>query len=559
MLDAQTPLTAPPPTLWRRVTQFFFEAHPSITEGSARRQARLVSIIASVITATNIIAMTTVFFVVGNLRAGVVLIGLTIASTVGYALSRTQFHKIGAYTIVWTLALAAFVGGSPGNLSNSLYSNLIPALVIASITFPFRYMTFFVVLSNIVIALLPFVYNGYTNIGLDLSVFIPFSLLIMIAVRYRDNVERDRLAKLQQVNQELTSLSNELEQRVRERTAKLEERARQLQAVTEVARAAASFQDLERLLTNSTRLISESFGFYHVGIFLLDDEGQHAILRAANSEGGQRMLARRHMLPVDLNSIVGYTAKTQAARIALDTGADAVYFNNPDLPETCSEMAVPLKVGTRLIGILDVQSTQKNAFSEEDIAILGTLGDQLAVAMDNTRLLTETRRALITVEQTYQRYFNQAWAQFARSLKREGYRYQDGSVLPLDEKSKEKREEVNNKSSLSIPLLVRGQDIGTLDILPKSEERKWSTDEIVLLEAAAERAALALESARLLEEAQKRAAREQAISEIANSLSRTSKVETILQTTVEELGRRLSSTRGVTIALADINDNKEAE
>jgi GAF domain-containing protein len=405
---------------------------------------------------------------------------------------------------------------------------------------------------------MPYAYPGFKDVGVTLGLFIPLSLLMLAAMRHRDNVEHDRLTNYKQLNQELSTLRGHLEQDVEDRTIKLEERARQLQVVTEVARTAASFQDLDRLLTSSTRLISESFGFYHVGIFLLDEEGQYAVLRAANSEGGQRMLNRMHTLPIDLNSIVGYAAKTQTPRIALDTGEDSVYFNNPDLPETRSEMALPLKVGMRLIGILDVQSTQKDAFSNEDIAILSTLGDQLTIAIDNTRLLTETRRALVTAEQTYQRYFNQTWSQFAHRLDTEGYQYRDGRLIPVSEKADVDQVDVNqvngnNKSRLSIPLMIRGQEVGFLDIQPTNEERVWNPNEIAVLEATAERAALALENARLLEVSQKRAFKEQVIGEISSKISSAINLENILQTALREMGRILP---GAEISIQVENDSK---
>jgi GAF domain-containing protein len=529
------------PQPWQALVRFLFEPHPAITEIGARQQARLLSIIALLITLTNLTSILTEIFFVRPFRAGLVPFGLGALSVLGYILSRTRWNKVGGYTIVWGLMLAAFGGGS-NNLSVSLYTNLIPALVIASLIFSFPFMVMFVILNNFLIlalGVLPFVYPDYTGFGTDLSVFLPFSVLILAAMRYRDNIEQDRLAELKRVNQELIALSSELEHQAEDRTEKLKEQSRQMQTITEVARTAASFQDLDRLLTSSTRLISESFGYYHVGIFLMDEDGQYATLRAANSEGGQRMLSRMHTLPVDLNSIVGYAAKTQTPRIVFDTSTDSVYFNNPELPETRSEMAVPLKVGIRLIGILDVQSTETNAFSEEDIAILSTLGDQLSVAMDNTRLLTETRRALASTEQTYHRYFSQSWSQFTRRLNQEGYRYHDGKVFPLEKDDGSLV--INNNSKLSIPLMVRGQNIGTIDINPKNAERGWTNDELALLEVAAERAALSLENARLLQDAQKLAAKERTISEGAARVSAALDVENILQATAEELERALGS------------------
>jgi GAF domain-containing protein/HAMP domain-containing protein len=336
----------------------------------------------------------------------------------------------------------------------------------------------------------------------------------------------------------LSDLIFSLEERVQERTSALQKRANQLQAVSEVARAAASIRDLDLLLSDITREISEQFGFYHAGIFLLDQTGQNAVLVAANSEGGQKMLARQHQLAVEPHSIVGFVASTQSARIALDTGADSVFFNNPDLPETRSEMALPLRVGEWLIGILDVQSTETNAFTQEDIAVISTLADQIAVAIENARSFAETQQALAKAEETYQKYFGLAWSQFAHQTRKAGYHYKDGVTLPLEASS---APSLTNSSDdkLSVPLVLRGQTLGMLEIRPKQANRKWADDEQVLAQAAAERAALALESAYLLEEARRRATRERTISEITSKIGESINVRNILRTAVEELGRAI--------------------
>lgn len=144
-------------------------------------------------------------------------------------------------------------------------------------------------------------------------------------------------------NQELARFREELEVHIQERTASLEKRALQLQTVSILARDIASMKDLDSLLPKTAGLVSEQFGFYHAGIFLIDDTVEYAVLKAANSEGGRQMLNRGHRLPLDDKSIVGFVASQGDPRIALDVGADSVYFNNPDLPETRSEMALPLQ------------------------------------------------------------------------------------------------------------------------------------------------------------------------------------------------------------------------
>lgn len=200
---------------------------------------------------------------------------------------------------------------------------------------------------------------------------------------------------------QLRDLFETLESRVRERTRQLAEqnealqlRSRQLQTVADVARNIVSTRQVDSLLTLVTRLVSERFGFYHAGIFLLDELGEFAVLRAASSPGGIRMLERQHKLRVGQVGIVGYVTGTGEPRIATDVGEDAVFFNNPDLPETRSEMALPLKLGDLIIGALDVQSIEPDAFSQEDVALFTTLADQISVAIENANAYEITQQTL---------------------------------------------------------------------------------------------------------------------------------------------------------------------
>lgn len=378
------------------------------------------------------------------------------------------------------------------------------------------------------------------------------------------NVSRVNARQLKYNNLELTKLRDALELRIQERTASLEKRASQIQTVSNLAREIAAVQDVDTLLPDITKMVSEQFGFYHTGIFLLDETGEFAVLRATNSEGGRRMLARGHRLYRDSNSVVGYATSSGEPRIALDVGTDSVYFNNPDLPETRSEMTLPLRVRGRIIGALDVQSTQKNAFVQEDISILSTLADQIAIAIENARLFAEAQKALLEAQETYEKYVSQSWNTFAKQVRNAGYVFDGKQVFPLDAQFKrEQNRSVRQTGELSlekpastvaVPIKVRGQIIGYLDIRSKKGERSWTRDEITLLEAAAERAALALENARLVESAQRRAARERAIGDISTKIGAVNSFEYILQTAVEELGRKIGGATEVTL---EINGNDE--
>jgi GAF domain-containing protein/HAMP domain-containing protein len=334
---------------------------------------------------------------------------------------------------------------------------------------------------------------------------------------------------------QLRALIGTLEQRVEERTRELEGRTVQLEAIADVARSIASIQEMEQLLPAITRLVSERFGFYHVGIFLLDEDHEYALLQAANSAGGVRMLARGHRLKVGQQGIVGYVTSQGVARIALDVGEEAVYFNNPDLPRTHSEVALPLKFGREIIGALDIQSTEPNAFTQEDVELFSTLADQVSVAIQNARSLEQAQRALHEAEVASRQLTGQAWRGYSEITLSKGYRYDGIKPEPLKKASRPSDE----KEAATVPVQVRGQTIGRLKLKSSDASRKWTEDELAIIESTAERVAIAMDNARLLDEAQKRAARETFLSELAAKLGTTFQMGSILSDTVEELGQVL--------------------
>ncbi len=321
-----------------------------------------------------------------------------------------------------------------------------------------------------------------------------------------------RTAELEAATQALSLTNEELLAQSRV----LERRASQLAVSAEVARAAATLHDLPTLLDGAVRLISEKFGFYHAGIFLLDEDGEWAVLRAASSAGGQRMLARRHRLRAakvagGQQGIVGFVAASGQPRIALNVGEDAVHFRNPDLPDTQSEMALPLRGSAGVIGALDVQSTQLNAFSDDDIVALQSLADQLAVAIENARLLAEQERNLEALRQLQRQAREQGGGMPVSALP-QAYRYDgvDTAPLPIEDAATE-------PGALEIPIRAGDLTLGTIAI--KREQQVWSDNELQLIEAIAERMGLALENAHLYFDARTNAQRMAALSEAALELT----------------------------------------
>jgi GAF domain-containing protein/HAMP domain-containing protein len=334
-------------------------------------------------------------------------------------------------------------------------------------------------------------------------------------------------------------------------------RSVQFQATTEVSRVIAQVRDPDELLSQVTQLISQRFGFYHVGIFLVDEAGRDAVLRAANSKGGQRMLTRGHRLRVGEQGIVGHVIGAGRPRIALDVGADPVHFDNPDLPETRSEMALPLRRGDEIIGALDVQSVEPAAFDDQDVAVFQTLADQVSVALENAHLFTQAQDALAKVETVHQQYLLQEWqryAQQAADLSHEyllsGWESLAGQPLPAGDAALTQGSIVafsadtgDQEAALAVPIKLHGQVIGVLDLQETDENRRWTEEEIALAEAVAEQLALALESARLFEQTQARARREALTRQITERIRDAMDVDAMLQTAVRELGQALGAPR----------------
>ena len=360
-----------------------------------------------------------------------------------------------------------------------------------------------------------------------------------------------------QTNKELTSLKDLLEKRVQDRTYQLEsanqrneKRARQFEAIAQVARATTTNENLNDLLPRLVSVISDQFGFYHTGIFLFDEERKNAVLRATNSEGGRRMLSRGHKLQIGQTGIVGFVSGTGTPRIALDVGSDAVFFNNPDLPNTHSEMGLPLRAAGEVIGVLDVQSTESNAFQQEDIEVLETLADQVSVAIQNSRSFESMQQLLQEAQKTSSSFLGDAWQDVQQSEDTHiGYRafgedfqaYNKPLTSAQIQKAMDAKQTVienGKKATLAVPIRLHNEVIGIVDI-QTSVEHEWDEDEVDIAEAVAERLSLAIETSLLLRSTQRRAEFERVTAEISGKLGATTQFDVILRTAAEELSQVL--------------------
>ena len=216
----------------------------------------------------------------------------------------------------------------------------------------------------------------------------------------RDDEIGDLGQAFNQMASQLRRTVASLEEKVTERTTLLQEanyqlqkRAIQLETSVQVSHAAASILDPQELMQTTVDLIRDRFRFYHVSIFLLDKKGEWAVVRASTGEVGEKMVAQPHRLATNSQSMVGWVCTHRQPRIALDVGADAVHFDNPLLPHTRSELTLPLRIGDRLLGVLDVQSVEEAAFDNDDVRALQGMADLVAIALENARLFTTTRQS----------------------------------------------------------------------------------------------------------------------------------------------------------------------
>jgi len=358
----------------------------------------------------------------------------------------------------------------------------------------------------------------------------------------------------------------------------------QLQTVADVARLASEMLDVDTLIQQAVDLLRGQLDLYYAGLFLVDTKAapaefasasqrQWAVLRAGTGEAGAQMMARRHRLEVGGSSMIGRCVATGEARIALDVGAEAVRFDNPLLPETRSELALPLRSRGGVIGALTIQSTEASAFGQDDIAVLQALADQLANAIENIRLFEQTQSALRDLEMVQRQYVRETWSGSQAAALLTDYEVtrpglpplQDVNVSPEIQAALTRQEAVvlsgdtqtADHAALVAPISLRDQVIGALGIHDEDLGRRWTEDEIALVETIAERMGIVAETLRLLEETQRRAAREQMAGEITGHIREAVEIEAVLERALSELGRAFAAERGT--AYLALSEQEEAQ
>lgn len=385
-------------------------------------------------------------------------------------------------------------------------------------------------------------------IGTAIAVFVTLARQI---ITIRENLKL--VGELNIASGQLRMDAKVLEERVSERTQKLESQTQKLNLAVQTTRDIALAPDMDTLLNRSTALIRNRFNLYHTAVYLLDQKREHLFLTASPTEAGKLMLASNHKLGLWEDHIISRVAETGNPRILSGLEQDASRARHPLLPDTRSEMALPLKTENRTIGVLDLHSNRPQAFSEEDVAIMQIITDQMTIAIERTRLSLQVEENLKELEQAYGRTTRERWQSLAESglLGNKGYRFDNVRIQAIATPPEPGIEAMQSgkmivwgrdensrpgKVVAAIPVKLRGQSIGVVTV--KLREG-YNASAISTVEQAVERLAVSLETARLFEEARLRADREQAVAQVVSAIGSASEFEAILRTTVEEIGKSL--------------------
>jgi len=419
-------------------------------------------------------------------------------------------------------------------------------------------------------ALMLFVFNSV----LDYPPLNPLAMIILgvfgiISWLSSSNLENalkeasQNASALAESNRELQSSRVLLEINARD----LERRAIQLEAAAAVGQAATSILETDRLTRRVVEVIREQFDLYYVGLFLMDEAGspdepggEWAVLQAGTGEAGQAMLARGHRLRIGGGSMIGWSIAHSQARIAQKAEDDAIRLPTPELPDTRSEAALPLRSRGQVLGALTVQSDQPAAFDQDTIVVLQTMADKVAVALDNARLFSEAEEALEATRRAYGELSREGWAELLRAQSGLGYRGGKRGITRVGGVRRSEMEQTLQKGAsvqsndvadarsgaeaqhpLAVTIKVRGNVVGILDTYKPGDAGEWTPEEVTLVEALADQVGMALESARLYNDAQRHAAHERLVSEISNKLRRATDMDTLMQTAIREMAAALDA------------------
>jgi GAF domain-containing protein len=363
--------------------------------------------------------------------------------------------------------------------------------------------------------------SSLSSVALDLLLVLLAGLCFNLIISSLKN----KYLEIDQRNAELISQKNAIQEQMLGQTQTLERRVSQLRTAADITKTISSVIEPQVLIRQVADALKSQFALYYVGVFLVDSLKEFAILQYGTGEAGRRMMANRHRLAVGGYSMIGWTTQTRKARIALDIGNEAVHFDNPFLPETRSELALPIATTSNLYGALTIQSEHAGYFDENDIIVLQSIADSLAIALENNNSFEKTQKALEEIRVLNKAYVQQAWGE---AIKTHGN-------LEANFVNPDMAEAITENRLVKVPLYLREEMIGEIELEVVGGE--LTDDDQEFLRSISDQTTSALENARLIDETQRAAANEQKLNSLSTQFSRALTIEEILRTAVTEFGK----------------------
>ncbi|MBN2004951.1 MAG: GAF domain-containing protein [Anaerolineae bacterium] len=540
---------------WIRLWEFAIRPNPAITEVGERRQAQSLLILAMAFAVLLSMGLTMAFFLSGMTEVNPVMLVLFITSLIAYGVGRTQFFTWGAFLLVIALPVLVHIQivlRGETDPAGALYFTVPLALIAGSVFFPVRVQTVLVVVNALAAFWVLVVMKNFLILDAARTAgnLLVMGMMFIGVSLFRNSLEKMRLEQLRKANESLAEAQTDLERRVVERTARLEQHSNYLAASARVAQNASLMLEGSVSLRDVVALIQVCFSFYYVGLYLLDEEREWLVLQAGTGDAGRLLLSRGHRISAREDSIMNWCIENARPRIVLRSETDMVRATVPELLAVRSETILPLRSRGQVLGILTVQSDREDVFNEDVIALLQSMADQIAVTLDNVALLEKSQAALEAERRIASELNRETWLRLLRGRTEIGYRYEDQAIQPAENEwtpemvsaiqtASVTQGEDAVSSVLAIPLFVRGQPVGVMRVSKDKSNALWSEEETALLTTVAEQLGVALESARLYQDTQRRAARERLISQVTARMRESLDVEMVLSTAVQELVQSL--------------------
>lgn len=477
--------------------QTFISAHPSVQSLPERRKAELAAALSLSFSIIVAVGLTATLQITGfSILIGVGFLFSAI-SFISYLISRSTFYQRAPLFFVGGFALLAYTASLTGTDPALFLTISFTVLFLLSNLFDLKWMVWFIAINLVVALLASFIFlpqiQGVGALNARAGLF-TIGLFVLLFAWQRDNLERLRLVEVALTQTELQQSNIELQNAQREVNAHFAE----LRLAAEVGHAVSQVRDLDSMLTDAADLIRTRFDLYYSQVYLINPSKTYLILQAGTGHVGKELLLRNHRLPLSTSSINGRAAIEKKPVVVSDTKSSSTFKPNPLLPNTRSEMAVPLLIGEVVVGVLDMQSEQPGRLNNDILPAFEALAGQLAIAIQNANFLAEVQQARTEVEAQARRLTRANWADYLDAVHKPeetGYMFEHNMISPL----LQTREAADN--AISAPIEVTGESLGNLVVEMEGQAPIARADE--LINTVARQMAQQIESLRLLESAER--------------------------------------------------------